>query len=143
LIKRKYIIRLIKLSKNNNLFINLLYDYFKELGNKKNIKKNFLIKFSSKKKNFLIKSDSSILGFICLSFFKGIKNNKICFINDFYIIKKYRRNYIASEVMKKIYAFYKKRKYEIRIEIMKHNFNALKFWKKFNIYLRSQTFIVK
>jgi len=41
------------------------------------------------------------------------------------------------KIMKKI------DKYEIRIEIMKHNFNALKFWKKFNINLRSQTFIIK
>lgn len=131
------------MSKNDNLFTNLLSDYFKELGNNKIIKKKIFKYFSSEKKIFLIKIDTLVVGFICLSFFKGITNNKICLINDFYIIKKYRRNYIASKVIQKIYAFYKKRKYEIRIEIMKHNLNALKFWKKFNIYLRSQTYIIK
>ena len=138
-----YKVYLINKKRNKDLKI-LLKKYFYELKNKKisiSIKKLISKKNSYK---YFIKYNNLTIGFIILSFNKNIYNEKICYINDLFVDKKFRRLKIATKVIKDIIKESKKKKIkEIRIEILKNNKKAILFWKKFHFHEKSVNFNLK
>lgn len=136
--------------KNRRLFKSLYKKYFLELNGKKSInqklmekilKKLFLIK---KKVKYLIYTDNNIIGFLIVNFTKNIHEKNICYVNDFYIMKEFRKNGHATNAINKFVKELKKKHVkELRLEILNKNYLAKKFWNQFKLYKKSTNYFIK
>ena len=136
--------------KKTDIFFNLYKEYFLELNIKKKIEKNLIIKilkklFSNKdKKKFLINVESNVVGFLIVNYAKNILNQNVCYINDFYILKDFRKKGYAETSIKKFIDESKKKNIkELRLEILDQNYLAKNFWNKFKLYKKSINYIIK
>ena len=131
-------------SKNIKYFKKLLKNYFVEIENSKSKSSTSKIRNILKNKNkkkYLILSQKKILGFIIFMYYKNVKNEKICHINDFFIDKKFRNKRNGYKFIKFIVNESKKLNVKsFRIEIIKSNYNVIKFWKKFKIIENSKIY---
>ena len=145
--KKRNRLVIVKLNKNNlNIFENKLELYFNEINNPKISKRKIkLISSNLIKRNdikLLIKYNIIFVGFIVLRIHKNLLNQKICTIKDFFINKEFRGRGLGKKIIIYFKNNLKKQKIKIiKIEILKTNKSAEKFWKFFNIKFQKNTYI--
>ncbi len=136
--------------KNVNIFKKLLNDYLTELNTKlsfKNKKKILSsinnIVLNKDKKKYILTDNQRAIGILILNFSKNIFSQKVCYVNDIFILKKFRRNGFAKSIIRAlILKLKKKNNLELRIEIIHNNFAAINFWKQFRIKRKSTNYII-
>lgn len=136
--------------KNAYIFKKLFSDYLTELNTKLSIKnkKKILssinnIVLNKDKKKYILTDKQRAIGILVLNLSKNIFSQKVCYVNDIFILKKFRRNRFAKFIIKALILKLKKKKIlELRIEIIHNNFMAINFWKKFRIKKKSTNYII-
>lgn len=136
--------------KNKRLFKSLYKKNFLELSDKKSLNQKLIEKILKKfflkkeKVKFLIYTDNNIIGFLIVNFIKNIYEENVCYVNDFYIMKEFRKNGYATDVINKFIKELKKKHIkELRLEILNKNYLAKKFWNQFKLYKKSTNYFIK
>ena len=81
--------------------------YFKEITKNQKIDKKKILQTSLRliksldKKILLIAHDKEIIGFFIINYAKNINENKVCYINDLFLKKDFRKKGFAYEIVKK------------------------------------------
>tara|TARA_Y100000768_G_scaffold250917_1_gene190612 strand:+ start:1419 stop:1871 length:453 start_codon:yes stop_codon:yes gene_type:complete len=98
------------------------------------------IKNNIGKINWIIEKNKQI-GFLVF-FLNHEKLN--CYIRDFFILKKYRKKEVGTLIVKKLIASCNRRSFKfIKIDIIKTNKSAIKFWKKLNFKKNGKSYYLK
>ena len=136
--------------KNVKIFKKLLTDYLTEINTKLSFKNKKKISSSinnivlnKDKKKYILTDNQRAIGILILNFSKNIFSQKVCYVNDIFILKKFRRNGFAKSIIRALILKLKKKKnLELRIEIIRNNFTAINFWKQFRIKKKSTNYII-
>ena len=135
--------------KERKFFFEMYLIYFKEITKSKTSNKKKILTicsrviFDLKKNILLIKFDEEIIGFFIISYSRNISGNKVCYINDIFLKKNFRKKSFAYKVVKKfILAGRKKGIKQFRIEILKQNTKIMSFWNNFKPEEKSTNYII-
>ena len=135
--------------KEKNLFFEMYLIYFKEITKNKKIndKKIYLIYLrivkDLKKKVLLIRYNHEIIGFFIINYAINVNGNKVCYINDLFLKKIFRKKGFAHTVVKKFISNSKKKGIkQFRIEVLKQNDKIMSFWNNFKPIEKSTNYII-
>ncbi|NCN86688.1 GNAT family N-acetyltransferase [archaeon] len=111
----------------------------KEPVDKKSELKKVITREIKEKEVFMAKLDGQVMGFLEVLFSKkepyginyGDEKKQYCWVNNMYVIKKFRKKGIGKLLFKKLEEICKKRKIDkIMLDVFEVNFKAHKFYDK-------------